>query len=166
MSARVWLYGILTALGVCLLGLAYSHGRSVEDAEWQARWNKRMADEQSAQATAQGSARTEEQRRQKSVNEVANDARTQQVAALDDAGRAADAGDRLRVAANELAERTSCASSDSGVASRGEAARRSAMVLSDMLSRADKRAGELAAAYDRARIAGLACERAYSALSP
>ncbi|MDP1045514.1 DUF2514 family protein, partial [Klebsiella pneumoniae] len=39
------------------------------------------------------------------------------------------------------------------------------MVLSDLLQRADKRAGELAAAYDRARIAGLTCERSYNSLS-
>jgi hypothetical protein len=38
------------------------------------------------------------------------------------------------------------------------------MVLSDMFQRADKRAGELAKAYDAARIAGLACERSYGAL--
>jgi hypothetical protein len=38
------------------------------------------------------------------------------------------------------------------------------MVLADLLSRADERAGELAAAYDRARAAGLACEQAYDAL--
>ncbi|MGY2680808.1 hypothetical protein ACVWVZ_000142 [Pseudomonas tolaasii] len=43
-------------------------------------------------------------------------------------------------------------------------ATRAAMVLSDLLQRADKRAGELAVAYDRARIAGLACERAYNSL--
>ncbi|WP_205298029.1 DUF2514 family protein [Pantoea sp. Cy-639] len=41
---------------------------------------------------------------------------------------------------------------------------RAAMVLSDLLSRADARAGELASAYDRARIAGLACEASYNAL--
>ena len=38
------------------------------------------------------------------------------------------------------------------------------MVLSDLFQRADQRAGELAAAYDRARIAGLACERGYENL--
>ncbi|WP_264083798.1 DUF2514 domain-containing protein [Pseudomonas khavaziana] len=35
------------------------------------------------------------------------------------------------------------------------------MVLSDLFQRADKGAGELTAAYDRARRAGLACERSY-----
>ncbi|MEJ5866114.1 DUF2514 family protein, partial [Pseudomonas farsensis] len=44
---------------------------------------------------------------------------------------------------------------------RGQAATRAAMVLSDLLARADARAGELAAAYDRARIAGLQCSSEY-----
>jgi hypothetical protein len=38
------------------------------------------------------------------------------------------------------------------------------MVLSDMLARADARAGELAAVYDRARIAGRQCEMEYNSL--
>ncbi|WP_417660821.1 DUF2514 family protein [Pseudomonas sp.] len=33
-----------------------------------------------------------------------------------------------------------------------------------LLQRADKRAGELAAAYDRVRIAGLTCEAAYTTI--
>jgi hypothetical protein len=37
-------------------------------------------------------------------------------------------------------------------------------VLADVLGRADDRAGELAAALDASRAAGLACERAYDAL--
>ncbi|MCY1463236.1 hypothetical protein D9M71_811040 [compost metagenome] len=42
---------------------------------------------------------------------------------------------------------------------------RAAMVLSDLLARADERAGELAKAYDLARIAGQQCEREYDALT-
>ncbi|GAB1617180.1 hypothetical protein PSN_2919 [Pseudomonas sp. NGC7] len=44
------------------------------------------------------------------------------------------------------------------------AATRAAMVLSDLLARADERAGELAQAYDRAQIAGQTCEAFYDAL--
>ncbi len=147
------------------LWIAYDHGRSVENAEWQARWNDRNATDNQAQAVAEKTNRTEEQRRQASVNKVAEDARTQQVAAVDDADHADAAGDRLRVAAQDFASRASCAGGDSGAAERGASTRRAAMVLSELLSRADKRAGELASAYDRARIAGLACERAYESLS-
>jgi hypothetical protein len=39
------------------------------------------------------------------------------------------------------------------------------MVLSDLFQRADQRAGELAKAYDAARIAGLACQEAYRSLT-
>lgn len=39
-------------------------------------------------------------------------------------------------------------------------ATRAAMVVSKLLERADARAGDLAKAYDRSRIAGQACERA------
>nr|WP_236167116.1 DUF2514 family protein [Pseudomonas fulva] len=38
------------------------------------------------------------------------------------------------------------------------------MVLSDLLARADARAGELARAYDRVRIAGQLCEASYNGL--
>ena len=82
-----------------------------------------------------------------------------------DAG--ADAvGQRLRDEAGKLAATVSCPGTDTAAIARGQAATRAAMVLSDLLARADARAGELAKAYDRARIAGLACEASYNALTP
>ncbi len=161
---RLWAIVAVIAVLAGGLWLAYSHGRSVENTEWQARWNDRNANDNKAQAVAEKTSRSEEQRRQASVNKVAEDARTQQVAAVDDADHADSAGERLHVAAAELAGRASCTASDSGIADRSASTRRAALVLSDLLSRADKRAGELASAYDRARIAGLACERAYRSL--
>lgn len=107
-------------------------------------------------------ARKEEQRRQASVNKEASDAREQKKAAAVDAGAADAVGERLHVEAGKFAA-TACG--DPGTAQRGASATRAAMVLSDMLQRADKRAGELASAYDRARIAGLTCERSYNSLS-
>ncbi|PQZ89511.1 hypothetical protein CQ048_17270 [Pseudomonas trivialis] len=106
-------------------------------------------------------ARQEEQRRQAAVNKEASDAREQNKAAAVDAGAADVAGERLHVEAGKLAA-TACV--DPGAAQRGASATRAAMVLSELFQRADKRAGELAAAYDRARIAGLACERSYQSL--
>lgn len=107
-------------------------------------------------------ARQEEHRRQAAVNKEASDAREQNKAAAVDAGAADAAGERLHVEAGKLAA-TACV--DPGAAQRGASATRAAMVLSELFQRADKRAGELAAAYDRARIAGLACERSYQSLS-
>ncbi|WP_457340290.1 DUF2514 family protein [Pseudomonas sp. TE6283] len=80
------------------------------------------------------------------------------------AAGAGAAGQRLHDEAGKLAATVGCHGQDPAVAARSEAARRAAMVLSDLLARADARAGELAAAFDRARIAGLACEKSYNAL--
>uniref|UniRef100_UPI000F07A52C DUF2514 family protein n=1 Tax=Pseudomonas viridiflava TaxID=33069 RepID=UPI000F07A52C len=55
-------------------------------------------------------------------------------------------------------------SCDTGAAERGASATRAAMVLSELFQRADRRAGELAKAYDQARIAGLACEASHASL--
>lgn len=168
-TGRLWLplAGGALALGLLAGGLylAYDHGRSVERAEWRVRWSDRDAGDKQAWGLAQETARTEEQRRQTAINQVANDARKEQAAAIDDAGRADAAGDRLHVAAQDLASRASCTADDTGIAQRGEAARRAALVLSDLLEKADRRAGELARFADQSRIAGLACESAYSSLS-
>ncbi|MNJ75359.1 hypothetical protein D3C77_724460 [compost metagenome] len=70
----------------------------------------------------------------------------------------------MRDDAAKLAATVSCPATDTAAIARGQAATRAAMVLSDLLARADARAGELAKAYDRARIAGRTCEAAYTAL--
>ncbi|AHG39736.1 hypothetical protein N018_05545 [Pseudomonas syringae CC1557] len=155
---------ILLALAAALYG-AYRHGVTVTDLAWQAKWAKQVSAQSEAVATSTAEYRTEEQRRQKAANQVANDARQEQTAALTDAGVADDAGDRLRVEAGKLAATASCAPGDTGPAERGKAATRAAMVLSDLLGRADARAGELAKAYDKSRIAGLACNRFVDELS-
>ncbi|MBI6614250.1 DUF2514 family protein [Pseudomonas simiae] len=148
-----------------LVAVAIGFGAAWQVQDW--RYGTRLADIGKAQAIAVtkagNDARAEEQRRQASVNKEASNAREQNKAADVDAGAADAAGDRLHVDAGKLA--ASACPGDSGVAQRGASATRAAMVLSDLLQRADKRAGELAAAYDRARIAGLACERSYQSMT-
>ncbi|MFA0994731.1 MULTISPECIES: DUF2514 domain-containing protein [Pseudomonas syringae group] len=155
---------ILLALAGALYG-AYLHGVTVTDLAWKAKWAEEVSAQSEAVATTTIEYRTEEQRRQKAANQVANDARQEQTAALSDAAVADAAGDRLRVEAGKLAAATSCAPGDTGAAERGKAASRAAMVLSELLSRSDARAGELAKYADSARIAGLACNRFVEELS-
>lgn len=151
---------ILTAV---LLAVLISAGSTWRVQDW--RYGKQLADIDRDQAVAIKEAgdlaRQEEQRRQKAVNKEASDAREQNKAATVDAGAADAAGDRLHVEAGKFAA-TACG--DPGATQRGASATRAAMVLSDLLQRADKRAGELALAYDRSRIAGMACERSYMAI--
>lgn len=71
------------------------------------------------------------------------------------------AGRDLRVRLN-----AAVAAARATTAPGGEAAGDPIGVLADVLSRADERAGILADYADRARIAGLACERSYDSLKP
>ncbi|MBD8235681.1 DUF2514 family protein [Pseudomonas fluorescens] len=155
------LLGLVLLILVLMAGAA---GVTWQVQDW--RYGEQLADidrDQALAITAAGDkARQEEQRRQASVNKEASDAREQNKVAAVDAGAADAAGDRLHVEASKFAA-TACG--NPGSAQRGASAIRAAMVLSDLLQRADKRAGELASAYDRARIAGLTCERSYDSLS-
>ena len=151
-------------LAATLLAMAISAGGTWQVQEW--RFGKQLAEINKAQALAiieaGNTVRQEEQRRQSTVNKEASDAREQNKIAAVDAGTADTVGELLYVDAQKFAA-SSCAG-DPGAAKRGASATRAAMVLSDLLQRADKRAGELAAAYDLARIAGLTCERSYQSL--
>lgn len=100
-----------------------------------------------------------EQRAQAGVDqasEVGNEKLEQAQAAA--AGADVAAG-RLQQRINELS--AGLAGCNAGTAAERQARAADAMVFADMLRWADRRAGELAAAYDQARARGLTCERAY-----
>lgn len=143
---------------------AYSHGRAAKDAEWQARWAVRDAADKQAWAVEEAAAREEEKRRAKAQEEVRANAHEQQAIADIGVAGADAAGQRLRDEAGKLAASISCPGPDPSIAARSQAATRAAMVLSDLLARAVDTNRELAAAYDSALVAGLACEGAYNAL--
>nr|WP_275679145.1 MULTISPECIES: DUF2514 domain-containing protein [Pseudomonas] len=144
--------------------LVYQHGRQVERAYAVAASAHRDSGDRLVEVIGERAARDEEQRRAQAQEEVRAHAQEQRTIADGAAAGADAAGQRLRDEASRLAAAVGCPGPDPAVAARSEAARRAAMVLSDLLSRADARAGELAAAFDRARIAGLACEQAYGSL--
>ena len=64
---------------------------------------------------------------------------------------------------NKVIQDGQCRSNSCTVAA-SKAATRAAMVLADVLKRADQRAGDLAATADQARARGMTCEKAYDAL--
>lgn len=111
-------------------------------------------------------ARDEEQRRAEAQEEARAHAQKERTIADVGAVDADAAGQRLRSESTQYAAAVSCPGTDTAAIARSQAATRAAMVLSDLLARADERAGELAQAYDRARIAGQQCEREYDGLTP
>lgn len=154
---------VLLALLASYWGV-YQHGRSVERAEAATATAKRDSGDRLAEIIGERGARQEEQRRAQAQEEARAHAQEERTTADAGAAVADAAGQRLRDEAGKLAATVSCPGTDSAALARGKAATRAAMVLSDLLARADARAGELAKAYDQARIAGQLCERSYNAL--
>ncbi|EKT4568623.1 DUF2514 domain-containing protein [Pseudomonas putida] len=163
MTALSWR---LTALLMVLVSYwgAYQHGRVVERAEAATAKAERDSGDHLAELMGERGVRQEEQRRAMAQEKTRADAQKKHQLADAGAAGADAAGQRLHSNAALLAAAVSCSGTDSTTIDRGQAATRAAMVLSDLLARADQRAGELANAYDRARIAGLACEASYNAL--
>ena len=114
--------------------------------------------ERDRRAAAQ--ARTEEQRRQKAVDEVGDEAEGKLEVARADAARAGDALQRLQQRFDE-AERRSRACGNSFTAQLSQAAEDVARVRADLLGRVGEVARLFAAEADERGVAGRACEAAY-----
>lgn len=151
-------------IGAALYG-AYSHGVTVTELRWQAQQSDHAALQAKALATATTNTRTEEQRRQVAVNEVADDSRKDQIAAAPGIAAAGAAADGLRDDKARTLAAGAGLSGDPDLAARSKANRRAALVLSGLLDRSIARNRELAQGVDDARRRGLTCERAYLALT-
>ncbi|WP_085597865.1 MULTISPECIES: DUF2514 family protein [unclassified Pseudomonas] len=167
MKAPGWLLPAL-ALVLVLASLygAYQHGRSVENAEWQARWNARDAGDKQAWALAEAEERDKEQAYQRSVTKAVQDGQRKIDQAAADAVTARAAAGSLQRTVDDLTERLKrTTSSNSCTAAASAAATRTALVLAELFKRADARAGDLAAEADQSRSRGVTCEQAYESLA-
>jgi len=165
LAKRWWPAAALAAL----LGLshwwAYSHGVTVTDSAWSARWEKRNTDDAMAQTAAESAARAKEQADQQQAEKVQRDAtQALEQERLVSAGERV-ATDRVRSELAKLQARLSGTASSAPAGTGSASATRAAMVLSDMYGSCQSRLGEVSSAFDRARIAGLACEASYDGLS-
>lgn len=127
---------------------------------------RQHAEERDAQAQATVSAveaaRTEERRRTAAVENARDDAQKLAADAAADAAGARAERDRMRSRADSLAR--TAAGRDPTIAAGSPAGSAAVDLLAYMLGRSIERAEALAAVADRARIAGLTCERAYDGL--
>lgn len=163
LDPRLWLAGIVG------LAIAYGGGRyqqySHDKAVYAAKATAALLSATQAQEKAVEAARIEEQRRTTAQTEIADAAKKDADSARADAANASDAAGRLQQRVDDLLA-AARAARDSTTASTSAPAGDPLGVLADVLTSADKRAGILADYADQARIAGLACERAYDALTP
>ncbi|MFJ2970807.1 DUF2514 domain-containing protein [Pseudomonas fulva] len=155
------------AVGLVLVAThwgAYEQGRSVEQAQAGQASAKRDSVDRLAEVLGERGARQQEHQRAQAQEEAIAHGHEERTIASAGAVGADASGQRLRDDGARLAATVSCPGTDTATVARGQAATRAAMVLSDLLARADARAGELAKAYDQARIAGDLCEASYNAL--
>ena len=129
------------------------------------RYGEKIADIRAEQAQAVAdavtTAREEEQRRINALEVIADDTRNKLDAAQADAVAARTTAAGLRQQLADYRQRARCNPTPAG---GGTPAEDPLFLLSDLLSRADERAGELAEFADRAHLAGRACEAAYDSL--
>lgn len=143
---------------------AYDHGKSVERSTWQTQWAQRDADDATARADAEKAERAKEQINQQHAEKVQRDAtQALEQERLVAAGERA-ATERVRSELTKLQTRLRGAGASPATGTSSASATRAAMVLSDLYGSCQSRLGELSSAFDRARIAGLACEASYDAL--
>lgn len=134
-------------------------------ADTRAEYAQAVTDWHRESARAVQAARDEETRRTVAVQGVADDAQKRLDGALADAGRAGLERERLRKRLADYAASGGGACPGASIAGAGPAGGVAADVLAELFRRADDAAGELAAALDAAHARGLACERAWAALS-
>jgi len=160
-----YIAAVLLAAGA-LFG-AYHHGVSVTNATWQAEWNARDTRDARAKEDNETRERAKEQAYQHSIDKAVQDGQRIIDQATADAAAARASADSVRGAADAIAARLSAseASGHSCTAAASKAAARAAMVLADVLKRADERAGDLAEVADQARARGVTCEQAYDGIS-
>ena len=151
---RLMIGGVAFVAGLLIAGTAqgWRYGEKI---------SKMEAEQAQAVTDAVTAARAEEQHRINKLEVIANDTRSKLDAAHADAAAARRSSDGLRKQLADYRTRTRC---DSAVAGGSPPAEDPLFLLSDLLSRADERAGDLAEFADRSHIAGRACETAYDSL--
>ncbi|MFP6786492.1 DUF2514 family protein [Pseudomonas fortuita] len=156
-----WLIALVLVAGGQQYRVVIADGAAADARAEASRSDKALADyrleasERDRRAAAQ--ARTEEQRRQALADEEGESARQQLEVAQGRAAAAESAAGGLRGEIDRLraGHRATC---DTIAAKQRQAGTSAVVVLGGLLEEADRMAGGLAAALERSRIAGLACE--------
>ncbi|MFN3048522.1 MULTISPECIES: DUF2514 family protein [Pseudomonas putida group] len=163
-----WLIALVVVAGGQQYRVVIEQGAAADARTETAKSDKALADfrlevsERDRRAAAQ--ARSEEQRRQAVADEEGESARQKLELAQGRAATAESAAGGLRGEIDRLraGHRATC---DTIAAQQRQAGTSAVVVLGGLLEESDRMAGDLAAALERSRIAGLACESIYNGLT-
>ncbi|WP_437880883.1 DUF2514 family protein [Pseudomonas sp. LRF_L74] len=129
----------------------------------QKAFSDHLAEDKAAVAKAETDARAEEQRQQKAIDGVRDEARGELEDARADAGRADERADGLQREVDRL-RASRGATCDAIAAQRGQATNSAFDVLADLFSEVEREGRAMAAEADRRGVAGRSCEKAYGAV--
>ena len=159
-----WAYWLLTVLvvgGVQQYRVMDARGDLAKNEK---DWAAERADLADKVAKAEAAARAEEQRRQREIKGIQDEARGEMERASVDARVADSRADGLQREVDRL--RASRGATCSAIAAqRGEASASAFDVLADLFTEVERAGRDLAAEADRRGVAGRACERAYDSVS-
>lgn len=140
------------------------YGRHWSDTQWQAKWTARdLADSKAAQAFTEQQRRIELQR-QGAIDGIQAQAEKDIATAQRNAAIAAAESDRLQRGIEQAIAQLRAGGSDTSPTTSSKARASTSSLLAVLFREIDTAAGEYAEQADRARAAGLTCERAYDAV--
>lgn len=143
---------------------SYQKGRTTEHHEWSAKWMARdLADAQAAIQFADKQRRIE-QERQGAIDAIQEQAQQDIATAQRNAAIAAAESKRLQDGIADAITRLQADSGNPGTTISSKARASTSSLLAELFREIDTAAGIYAAEADRARAAGLTCERAYDAV--
>ncbi len=157
----------LAVIGV-VLGIGwkvYDAGSDAKDVEWQSKWDAEQSRIDKANLEHEKKVRDLESKLQTDADEVNNDGKAKSDSLQIDIADGRNTVDSVREQSEKFAAGTGrCPAQNTGSTSVRQTAASAAVVLSKLYSSCEQRSQELAAAYDKAKIAGDACEAAYNSV--
>lgn len=143
---------------------SYQKGRTTEHQEWSAKWMARdLADAQAAAAFTEQQRRIELER-QGAIDAIQEQAQQDIATAQRNAAIAAAESKRLQDGIADAITRLQADSGNPGATISSKTKASTSSLLAELFREIDTAAGIYAAEADRARAAGLTCERAYDAV--
>lgn len=149
-------------IGSSALAIGLALGVWATNNSWQSDWDQAQLAIAQAQVVAVDKAVQEYKTKLANMEKTENETRTALASALLDADNAARKSNSLQQQIDDYLRNRDSSTNGASVTRQCAAEATDALVLAELFRRADKRAGDLAAALDQARIAGQACERAYA----
>lgn len=167
MTSTQWMIVKVAALAAAIFlscFWCYQAGRTAEHKEWSAKWQARdLADSQAAIQFADKQRRIE-QERQGAIDAIQEQAQQDIATAQRNAAIAAAESKRLQDGIADAITRLQADSGNPGTTISSKTRASTSSLLAELFREIDTAAGIYAAEADRARAAGLTCERAYDAV--